>query len=113
VFSTASRADARVLGRELLFFSRGKLARRASGDDEWKPPVGPRGARMLIRSEGARYLLAELAADPTFFEVHAEGAELVVTGKDPLAMAAAVATATRRANVELDLLTFVPVEGDT
>ena len=74
--------------------------------------MGPRGARLFIRSEGARYLMAELASNPTFQKVHGEGADLVVTGKDPVAMAAAVAAATRAANVELDLMRFEQPEGD-
>jgi ABC-type multidrug transport system ATPase subunit len=111
VLSTASRADAALLGHDALFFERGKLARRSTADDSWAPPLGARGARLFVRSEGARYLLSELAADPTFQEVHGQGSDLVVTGKDPVAMAVAVAVATRRANVEVDLLQFEEPDG--
>ena len=104
--SPPHRRPTRALGREQLHFEAGKLVRRTTGDEAWEPVVGPRGARLFIRSEGARLLLAELASDPTFDDVEAHGAELVVTGKDVIAMAAAVAIATRRANVELDLLKF-------
>jgi ABC-type multidrug transport system ATPase subunit len=113
VLSTPSPADARALGRELLFFTVGKLTRRSTDDDAWQPPVGPKGARLYVRSEGARYLLAELAVETTFQTVHADGAELVVTGTDPVAMASAVAKATRRANVEIDFMTFQDPDGDT
>jgi ABC-type multidrug transport system ATPase subunit len=112
VVSTASLEDASALGHDLLYFDRGKLARRTSDKEAWAPPMGPRGARLFIRSEGARFLLAELAGNPTFDQVHGEGADLVVTGKDPVAMAAAVAAATRQANVELDLLRFEQPERD-
>jgi ABC-type multidrug transport system ATPase subunit len=112
VFSTASLMDARTLASGLLHFAGGKLTRRATSDEAWEPQVGPRGARLFIRSEGARYLLAELASDRTFQEVRGEGAELVVTGKDPVAMASAVAMASRRANVEIDVLTFQTLDGD-
>ncbi len=110
VISTASPVDARLLGGDLLTFHQGKLLARTTRDEAWEPPVGPRGACLRIRSEGARFLLVELAADPTFQEVHAQGAELVVMGRDPVAMASAVANATRHANVELDLLTFEPMD---
>jgi ABC-2 type transport system ATP-binding protein len=106
VIATASRTDSRALAREQLVFSEGKLLRRVTEGDGWAPPMGPRGARLFIRSEGARFLLAELSPDPIFDEVHGEGAALVVTGKDPVAMAARVAAASRRANVEIDLLEF-------
>ena len=108
VFSTTSPEDARTLGREQLHFQAGKLVRRTSRSEAWAPTIGPVDgrARLLIRSEGARLLLAELASDPTFDEVHGQGAELLVTGKDPIAMARAVAIASRHANAEIDLLTF-------
>jgi ABC-2 type transport system ATP-binding protein len=108
VFSTASAADARALSREQLHLARGKLTHRTVGEEAWIPPrVAPDGrARLLIRSAGARLLLAELGADPTFAEVHGTGAELIVTGGDPVAMAAAVANASRHANVEIEMLTF-------
>lgn len=112
LLSTASPGDARALAHDALFFEGGKLARRTTDKDAWAPPMGPRGARLFIRSEGARFLLAELASDPTFQVVRGEGADLVVTGKDPVAMAAAVGAAVRRANVELDLLEFQPSDGD-
>ncbi len=112
VCSTASTVDAHALGRTLLFFQRGKLTSQSSDEDAWEPPVGPHGARLFIRSEGARFLLAELAGDPTFQHVSGEGVELVVTGRDPIAMASGIAMATRRANVELDLLTFERAEDD-
>jgi energy-coupling factor transporter ATP-binding protein EcfA2 len=111
VFATTSPEDARTLGREQVHFHAGKLVFRTTRDEAWTPPLGPVDgrARLLIRSEGARFLLAELASDPTFDEVHGQGAELKVTGKDPIAMARAVAIASRRANAEIDLLTFETV----
>jgi len=112
VVTTASREDARALGRAWLFFERGKLTRRATAADPWSPPTGPRGARLFIRSEGARFLLAELSPDPTFASIQGEGAALVVTGSDPVAMANAVAGASRRANVEIDVLRFEAPEAD-
>jgi hypothetical protein len=112
VLSTPSPTDARALGRELLFFAAGKLTRRSTEDDAWQPPVGPKGARLYVRSEGARYLLAELAVETSFTTVHADGAELIVTGSDPVAMASAVASATRRANVEIDFMTFEDPDED-
>ncbi len=112
VVSTASLEDASALGHELLVFDHGKLVRRTTDKEAWVPPMGPHGARLFIRSEGARYLLAELASNPTFQQVQGEGADLVVTGKDPVAMAAAVAAATRQANVELDLLRFEQPGGE-
>jgi ABC-type multidrug transport system ATPase subunit len=112
VVSTASRADARALCRRLYLIERGKLSSRLSRDEAWAPPLGPRGARLFVRSEGARLLLSELASDPTFTEVQAEGAALVVTGPDPVAMASAVANASRRANVVLDVLSFQATDGD-
>jgi ABC-type multidrug transport system ATPase subunit len=112
VLTTASREDARALCGEWLRFDRGKLTLRTTDEDEWSPLPGAHGARLFIRSEGARYLLAELAADPTIQTVRAEGVELVVTGRDPVVMATAVATAARRANAELDLLRFESGEGE-
>jgi len=110
VLTTASRHDAQALCRDWLLFERGKLTLRTADDDEWMPVPTAAGARLFIRSEGARYLLAELAGDPTFQTVQADGAELVVTGRDPVVMATAVATAARRANAELDVLRFDPLE---
>jgi ABC-type multidrug transport system ATPase subunit len=110
VLTTASREDAQSLCRDWLLFEKGKLALRTTDDDEWMPVPGAAGARLFIRSEGARYLLAELAGDPTFQTVRAEGAELVVTGRDPVVMATAVAMAARRANAELDVLRFDPID---
>jgi ABC-type multidrug transport system ATPase subunit len=110
VVTTASREDARSLCRDWLLFAHGKLTLRTTDEDEWTPLAGAQGARLFIRSEGARYLLAELAADPTFQTVRADGAELIVTGRDPVVMATAVAMSARRANAELDLLRFEPAE---
>jgi ABC-type multidrug transport system ATPase subunit len=112
VVTTASREDAKALCGEWLRFDRGKLTLRTADEDEWSPLPGAHGARLFIRSEGARYLLAELAADPTIQTVRAEGVELVVTGRDPVVVATAVATAARRANAELDLLHFESGEGE-
>jgi ABC-type multidrug transport system ATPase subunit len=111
VLSTSSPADAAALATEQLFFERGTLVQRRSVTDPWEPPLGPDGARLFLRTEGARFLLAELAADQTFSLVRAEGAELVVTGRDAVAMASAVASAVRRANVELTVMSFEPPEG--
>jgi ABC-type multidrug transport system ATPase subunit len=109
--STASAEDAAVVGRDVLVFERGQLVQRSSDRESWSPPVGPGGARLLVRSEGARYLLAELASDPTFREVVGAGADLVTTGTDPVAMASAVVVAARRAGVELDSMRFVLTGG--
>ena len=113
VISTASRGDARALCEELFLFVRGALKKRTDAEQEWSPPVGPNGARLFIRSEGARFLLAELGADPTFVTLEGEGATLVVTGKDPVAMASAVAVAARHASVELDQLSFEAPEEES
>lgn len=110
VVATASVEDARALASEWYTITQGKLGPRTADADEWSPP-GPAGrVTLFVRSEGARFLLAELAADRTFDTVEANGAELVVTGKDAVAMAQGVAEASRRANAELDLLRFVAPE---
>jgi ABC-type multidrug transport system ATPase subunit len=112
VSSTASKADARTFGASVHSLERGKLVSPSPNGDGWAPAKGPRGARLFVRSEGARLLLASLAEDPTFQEVRADGAELVVTGQDAVAMASAVWTASRHANVEIDVLSFTSPEGD-
>jgi ABC-type multidrug transport system ATPase subunit len=104
VVATSSSVDARVFGGEQLVISSGKLVGRRQGDDVL--PTHSWGARLFVRSAGARFLLAELASDTTFDEVRCTGPGLLVTGKDPVSMASAVATASRRAGVEIELLEF-------
>ncbi len=113
VVTTASLADARALSTELHLFERGGLRGTVSADAPLPASVGPDGARLLVRSGDARSLLAELAADETFAEVHghADAGTLVVVGSDPVAMAAAVAAASRRANVAIEQLSFLPSGG--
>jgi ABC-type multidrug transport system ATPase subunit len=105
VVSTASLDDACELADDQLYFERGKLVRQATRDDAWVL-LTSKGARLVVRSEEARALLAALATEKDVLDVASDGPSLTLSGKDPVALAAAVGRAARKAEVEIDLVEF-------
>lgn len=110
VVSTASVDDARELTVEQLYFERGKLVRRATADDALTRLTSA-GARLLVRGDNPRALLAALASDPSVGDMSSDGPLLTLSGTDSVAMASAVARAAEEAGIELDLMELAPPEG--
>jgi ABC-type multidrug transport system ATPase subunit len=105
VVSTASASDARELTAAQLYFDQGKLASQASRDEAWIRMTSG-ATRLVVRTEGARALLAALATDASFEDVSSHGPLLTLSGTDAVAMASAVARAALDAQVEIELMQF-------
>jgi ABC-2 type transport system ATP-binding protein len=101
VFATASVRDAIDLADDVLTFERGALVRRGASTEPLAAHVRG-GVRLRVVADGARALLAMLAADPAVRAVDAEPGAVIVSGYDQVALASAVARAALAASASSD-----------
>jgi ABC-2 type transport system ATP-binding protein len=99
VVATASPADASALARSVLVLARGALVQHDAPSTLAAIAASP--ARVRVVASDARALLAELAREPAARDVEVQGGALFANGDTHVDLAAAIARAVVRANVDL------------